>query len=213
MKLPDYHPLIRRSYLEIHTGPMKSGKTATLKFRIDKVKRLTKVNYALFKPDIDTRTSNVVSRYDGKGLDCYTIKADNPQELFKHLQDEQFIAIDETQFFNDELIIVVEKLLREGKHIVLAGLDTDFRGEPFNPMPTLLTIADEVHKLTAICDFDNCNRLARFTQRLINNKPARYDEPILSVENSEKKESYETRCFDHHIVLDKPPVDIESNNT
>lgn len=62
MKLPDYHPLIRRSYLEIHTGPMKSGKTATLKFRIDKIERLTNINYALFKPDVDTISSGIVSR-------------------------------------------------------------------------------------------------------------------------------------------------------
>lgn len=118
--------------------------------------------------------------------------------------DKQFIGIDEAQFFNEALIGVVKTLLQQGKHIVLAGLDTDFRGEPFHPMPTLLALADEVHKLTAICDYKDCNRLARYTQRLINKKPARYNKPILSIENSDKKESYETRCIDHHIVPGKP---------
>ncbi len=107
------------------------------------------------------------------------------------------IAIDEAQFFDMGLIDVVQRLVDERTlRVIVAGLDTDFRGEPFGPMPQLLSIAEEVLKLHAICAV--CGGDASRTQRLVDGEPAAYDDPIILVG---AQESYEARCRQHHVVL------------
>jgi len=105
------------------------------------------------------------------------------------------IGIDEAQFFDDELVEIVQSLADRGVRVIVAGLDTDFRGEPFGPMPVLMAKAERVEKLNAICMV--CGGEASRTQRLVNGKPARYDDPVVIVGAAEL---YEARCRRHHVV-------------
>jgi thymidine kinase len=105
------------------------------------------------------------------------------------------VAIDEAQFFDAGLVEVVDNLAMRGVRVILAGLDLDFRGEPFGPMPKLLAQAEDVTKLHAICVI--CGEEASRTQRLVNGQPARYDDPIILVGAAE---AYEARCREHHTV-------------
>jgi thymidine kinase len=113
--------------------------------------------------------------------------------------DTTVVGIDEAQFFDMEIAEVVARLADDGKRVICAGLDLDFRGEPFGPMPRLLAIAERVDKLTAICVVSG--EPATRTQRIINGKPASYNDPIILVGATE---SYEARSRRHHIVPDKP---------
>ncbi len=105
------------------------------------------------------------------------------------------VAIDEAQFFDEEIIQIVEELADKSIRVIVAGLDTDFRGEPFGPMPVLMAGAEHVEKLQAICMV--CGEPACRTQRLVNDKPARYDDPVVIVGAAEM---YEARCRAHHEV-------------
>jgi thymidine kinase len=116
------------------------------------------------------------------------------REIFKHLQPDM-VGIDEAQFFDQEIIPIVQKLADRGLRVIVAGLDTDFRGEPFGPMPVLMAQADQVDKLHAICMI--CGEAASRTQRLVNGKPAHYHDPIVIVGAAEL---YEARCRQHHQV-------------
>ena len=196
------HLLNDGGYLEVFTGPMKCGKSHKIHAIADELNHRTDIDYKLFKPKIDDRSEGLKSRFSGESIDC--IPVDTPDEIENHLTNEQLVGIDEAQFFDVSFIEVVESLLEKDLHIIIAGLDLDFRGEPFGPMPLLLSIADEVHKLHSVCDYDGCNKMARYTQRLVNDKPARYDEPTVSVEGDKTKERYEARCLKHHKVPAKP---------
>lgn len=110
-------------------------------------------------------------------------------------EDTDVFAIDEVQFFDSEIVDIVKEIADSGKRVICAGLDMDFRGEPFGPTPELMAIAEFVDKLTAICM--KCGNPATRTQRLINGKPANYDDPIIMVG---AKESYEARCRKCHEV-------------
>ena len=120
------------------------------------------------------------------------------------IQSIDLIAIDEVQFFDEEIIAVTQHLANSGYRVIVAGLDQDFRGEPFGPMPVLLSLAESVTKLQAVCAV--CGSPSSRTQRLIDGKPASYDEPVILVGASE---SYEPRCRHHHEVPGKPS---ESNS-
>ncbi|EPR27838.1 thymidine kinase, partial [Geobacillus sp. WSUCF1] len=109
------------------------------------------------------------------------------------------VAIDEVQFFSDDIIDVVQTLADCGYRVIAAGLDQDFRGEPFGPVPALMAIAESVTKLQAVCTV--CGSPASRTQRLINGAPASYDDPVILVGASE---AYEPRCRHHHEVPGKP---------
>ena len=105
------------------------------------------------------------------------------------------VGIDEGQFFEDAIINIVEDLVNQGIRVIVTGLDTDFRGEPFGPMPILMSKAEVVDKLHAICIV--CGEQASRTQRLVDGEPARYDDPVVIVGASEM---YEARCREHHQV-------------
>jgi thymidine kinase len=112
------------------------------------------------------------------------------------------VAIDEAQFFEPELGEFCQRLAARGVRVIVAGLDQDFRGEPFGPMPQLMALAEHVDKLHAICAV--CGEEASRTQRLINNQPAAFDEPVVVVGASEL---YEARCREHHAVSARPAQD------
>src|SRR5699024_7351382 len=109
------------------------------------------------------------------------------------------IGIDEVQFFNEEIIETINQLADQGIRVIAAGLDMNFRGEPFGVVPELMAISESVTKLTAICP--KCGSPANRTQRLINGEPASYHDPIILVGASE---SYEPRCRHCHEVPNKP---------
>lgn len=181
-------------WVELIIGPMYSGKSEELIRRIRRAK-IARQKVQVFKPEIDTRYSkgDVVSHCgDKEGA----IAVKDSTELLRHLdKDVDVIAIDEIQFFDEEIVDVVNALADKNKRIICAGLDMDFKGEPFGAIPELASIAEFVDKIQAICMV--CGNPATRTQRLINGKPAKYSDPIVLIG---AKESYEARCRKCHIV-------------
>lgn len=187
-------------WIEVICGSMFAGKTEEL---IRRIKRLqyAKKNMLVFKPNIDNRFSldEIVSH---GGMSLKSIVVDNPMEILRNIDGRvDAVAIDEIQFFSREIVEVVDYLADKGIRVIVAGLDRDFRGEPFGALPQLLTKAEFVTKLTAICSV--CGAPATRTQRLVNNKPASYNDPIVLVGASE---SYEPRCRHCHQVPNKPKI-------
>jgi|SRR5690554_3420544 len=185
-------------WIEVISGPMFAGKTEEL---IRRIKRLeyAKKNVLVFKPIIDNRysLSKIVS-HDNK--EKSSIVVNNATEILSYIKPStDAVVIDEAQFFDQTIIRVVQHLADSGLRVIVAGLDTDFRGEPFGPMPELLAIAEKIDKLTAICV--KSGEPATRTQRLINGKPANYNEPTVLVGSSE---SYEPRSRKEHLVPGKP---------
>lgn len=180
--------------LEVICGCMFSGKTEEL---IRRVKRaiIAKQHVQVFKPELDYRYSLAhVSDHNHQQVEATPVEW--AVQILDQLKDNTtVIAIDEAQFFGADIVGVVKELINRGIRVIVAGLDTDFRGEPFGFMPILLTIADNAQKLHAICMV--CGDDASRTQRLINGQPAKYDDQIILVGASE---AYEARCRDHHIV-------------
>lgn len=187
---------LKEGWIEVICGCMFAGKTEEL---IRRLKRLeyAKKSYLLFKPKIDNRYSEkeVVSHNLNKKN---SIIIENAADLIKNLPNNlpYAIAIDEVQFFGEDMIPVIQDLANRGVRVIVAGLDTDFRAEPFGIMPSLLALAEDVTKLHAICQC--CGNLASRTQRLINGLPAHYSDPIILVG---AKEQYEARCRHCHVVI------------
>lgn len=180
--------------LEVICGSMFSGKTEELIRRLRRA-TIAKQKVQVFKPSIDARynASKVTSH---SGFDYAAMPIESSKEILTQLEaDTTVLAIDEAQFFDDGLVKILQDLADRGLRVIVAGLDSDFRGEPFGCMPTLLAIAEDVVKLHAICMV--CGESASRTQRLVNGKPAHYEDPIVIVGASEM---YEARCREHHEV-------------
>ncbi len=184
--------------LEVIAGPMFSGKTEELIRRLRRAV-IAKQKVQVFKPALDNRyAETAVASHAGGVFEAIPLKEIG--ELESHLKaDTTVVGIDEAQFFSEEITAIVQRLADRGVRVIVAGLDMDFRGEPFGPMPALLAQADQVDKLQAICVV--CGFPASRSQRLINGKPARYDDPIVIVGASEM---YEARCRAHHEVPGRP---------
>lgn len=186
--------------IEVITGCMFAGKTEELLRRIRRIE-FAKRSITVFKPLIDNRygtTSAVVSHNFSKAP-CYAIK--DPDEVWTILGTDlpYAVAFDEAQFFSKEMVEVAESLADAGVRVIVAGLDLNFRGEPFGIMPDLLARAEEVTKLAAICQV--CGAPATRTQRLIDGEPAKYTDPTIVVGASE---SYQARCRFCFEIPDKP---------
>ncbi len=187
----------QEGWIEFICGSMFSGKSEEL------IRRIKRANYAkqkvqVFKPVIDNRYSNVaVASHNGNQIEANPV---NTSEDIMALieEDTDVVAIDEIQFFDHGIIDTCEKIANKGIRVVCAGLDLDFRGEPFGPSPTILARAEFVTKLQAICV--KCGNPATRTQRLIDGKPAHFLDPIIKVGASE---SYEARCRHCHEVPGK----------
>lgn len=180
--------------IEVVCGSMFSGKTDELIRRLIRA-TIAKQKVQVFKPAIDIRYAvEKVTSHAGSNFDAMPIEkaADIRSKLEK---DTTVVGIDEAQFFDEEVVCVADELASHGIRVIVAGLDTDFRGEPFGPMPLLMSRAEHVDKLHAICMV--CGDEASRTQRLVNGKPARYDDPVVIVGASEL---YEARCRRHHEV-------------
>jgi len=186
--------------IEVICGSMFCGKSEEL---IRRVRRaiIAKQKVKVFKPSIDDRYGiQSVTSHTGQTVEAIPVKSS--QELLKLANGgTTVVAIDEAQFFDNGIIDVAQELAdNHNIRVILAGLDLDFRGEPFGPMPQLMSIAEKVVKLHAICVI--CGESASRTQRLVNGSPARYDDPIILVG---AQESYEARCRTHHMVIQSEP--------
>jgi thymidine kinase len=180
--------------IEVICGSMFSGKTDELIRRLVRA-RIAKQKVQVFKPAIDIRYAvEKVTSHAGTNFDAVPVNKAS-EILVKIDKDTTVVGIDEAQFMDTEVVAVANDLAEHGIRVLVAGLDTDFRGEPFGPMPTLMSRAERVDKLHAICMV--CGDEASRTQRLVNGKPARYDDPVVIVGASEM---YEARCRLHHEV-------------
>ncbi len=180
--------------IEVITGSMFSGKTDEL---IRRLRRATIARQAVqvFKPAIDNRYAvQKVTSHAGSDFDALPIQ--NISDIWNYLNSETtVVAIDEAQFFENEVTEICKSLADRGLRVIVAGLDTDFRGEPFGPMPFIMAQAEHVDKLQAICMV--CGEPACRTQRLVNGCPAHYHDPVVIVGAAEM---YEARCRLHHEV-------------
>jgi thymidine kinase len=187
----------RGGSLDVICGPMFSGKSEELLRRIRRAE-IAQLSPLLFKPSLDDRygDTDVVS-HAGSRLRCISIGSSADLELHPELATALVVGIDEVQFLDDGIVDVALGLVRRGARVLAAGLDRDFRGEPFGPMPLLLAHADDADKLHAICQV--CAGPATMTQRLVDGRPARSDDPVILVGASER---YEARCRGCHRLTD-----------
>ncbi|MBK3495649.1 thymidine kinase [Viridibacillus sp. YIM B01967] len=186
--------MTQNGWIEVICGSMFSGKSEELIRRVRR-SQFAKQKIAVFKPEIDNRYSEeAVVSHNGTTVIASPIKS--AQDMWSHISDDfDVIAIDEAQFFDDAIVEIVQQLANHGFRVILAGLDQDFKGVPFGPMPKLMAIAEQVTKLQAVCSV--CGSPSSRTQRLINGQPAGFDDPVILVGASE---AYEPRCRHHHEV-------------
>ncbi len=189
-------------WIEVICGCMFAGKSEELIRRINTLE-YAKKNIIVFKPLIDDRYSeDEIASHKGNKIRCYSIS--RSKDILKFIEnDTDVVAIDEVQFFDENIIPICEMLADKQIRVMVAGLDKDFKGKPFYIMSELLARAEFVTKLSAICV--KCGAPATITQRLVNNKPASYKDPIILIGASE---SYEARCRHCHIVEDKPKIKL-----
>jgi thymidine kinase len=186
-------------WIEVVCGVMFSGKSEELIRRVRRA-MIAKKRVQVFKSHLDERYAGIyhISSHDGRTTDA--VPVDTPEQIARRVESNtDVIAIDEAQFLDASIVDLATELANNGMRVIVAGTDTDFRGEPFGPMPQLLAIAEVVDKLHAICV--KCGNPASRNQRLISGRPARYDSPQIMVGSAE---SYEARCRRCHSV---PRVD------
>ena len=149
----------KTGWIEVICGSMFSGKTEELIRRIKRA-RIARQEVVIFKPAIDTRYSDeeVVS-HDARTLDSQPL--DSVDQILARSAQADVVGIDEAQFFEEGLVAVCRTLANEGKRVIVAGLDMDFKGQPFGPMPALCAVAEDVTKVHAVCV--RCGRLAQFS--------------------------------------------------
>lgn len=185
-------------WIEVICGSMFSGKTEELIRRVRRA-QIARQNVQVFKHSLDVRYARrEVASHNGLQLEA--IPVENSAQIRAFIAPKTtVVAIDEGQFFDEGLIALCEELADRGLRVIVAGLDMDFRGEPFGPMPQLMALAERVDKLQAICVV--CGGPASRTQRLINGQPAAYDDPVILVGADEV---YQARCRGCHQVRRTP---------
>jgi thymidine kinase len=184
----------RAGSIEVICGSMFCGKTDELIRRLRRA-TIAKQKVQVFKPAIDIRYEEQrVASHAGSTFDAIPV-IQSIDILNKVDLDTTVVGIDEAQFFDPEIVSVVQNLANRSIRVIVAGLDQNFKGEPFASMPILMALAEQVDKLQAICMV--CGEPASRTQRLVNGQPARYDDPEIIVGASEM---YEARCRQHHLV-------------
>lgn len=195
-----------RATIKVVAGCMYSGKTTEL---INDIRRAGFANQGacIFKPSLDNRYEGItkVNSHDGGVGDAIPVTSAKQilTEIIssKRLGSLLVVGIDEIQFFDSEIVDVAVGLRGKGFRVVAAGLNLDFRGEPFGPMPQILVHAEEIIRTHAICN--ECGGQADYTQRIVDGVPANYDNPIILIG---AQDSYEARCYEHHIVPGKPRI-------
>jgi thymidine kinase len=184
--------------IEVICGSMFSGKSEELIRRIRRA-QIARQRVAVFKPALDDRYDRrQVASHDGSRMEAIAVResAEIPGRL---PEGTTVAAIDEAQFLDDGIATVAQALAGSGVRVIIAGLDMDFRGEPFGAMPRLMALAETVDKLQAICMV--CGAPASRTQRLVDGRPAAYTDPIILIG---AQEAYEARCRTHHVIPGRP---------
>ena len=183
-------------WIEVIVGSMFSGKSEELIRRLNRA-RIARQKVQVFKPAIDVRyTAEEIASHSG--LKHLSRPVTTTSEMMEQVDDDtQVIGIDEGQFFDMELVDAVNQLARNGKRVIVAGLDQDYTGKPFEPMPQLLSIAEFITKTHAICV--KCGGTANYSQRTVES------EARVEVGASDKYEARCRRCFVPHS--DAPTVD------
>jgi len=189
--------------LEVVCGSMFSGKTEELMYRLRRAE-YAKKKVVTIKHKIDNRKSySCIVSHNGNQRDAYPVSScEEGQNTLRELATDHtvdVVGIDEIQFFSPEAIPIIQKLIDDGTRVIVAGLDLDYRGEPFGIVPTLMALADSVTKLNAICM--SCGEEAMHTQRLINGQPANYHGETILVGGDE---CYEARCRQCYSINYKP---------
>ncbi|MEO5826720.1 MAG: thymidine kinase [Gemmatimonadales bacterium] len=185
----------RPGRIEIVAGVMFSGKSEEL---IRRVRRaiIARTPVQVFKSHLDARYEGLEHVSSHTGLTFTARPIDRSEEILRHVvttPDVGVVAVDETQFLDAGIVEVATHLAEHGTRVILAGTDTDFRGEPFGMMGHLMAIAEDVTKLQAICVV--CGDLACRNQRLVAGRPAQWDMPVVMVGGSETYEARCRRCF------------------
>jgi thymidine kinase len=193
--ISDLHFSRSGGWIEVVCGVMFSGKSEEL---IRRVRRaiIARRRVQVFKSHLDERYAGIyhISSHDGRSVEA--VPVDTPEQIAREVSpDTQVVAIDEAQFLGPSIVSLATDLANRGMRVILAGTDTDFRGEPFGAMPQLLAVAEVVDKLHAICV--QCGNPASRNQRLIAGRPARYDSPTILVGSAD---TYEARCRSCHSV-------------
>ena len=194
-----YYGSVEAGWVELITGVMFSGKSSELIRRVERA-MIAQQNVLVFKPSIDNRYSDTeVATHNGITIEAQIVDdvAGIKNKIADYNQEERLdvIAIDEGQFFSEELIELVDDLAEQKYRVIVAGLDTDFAGRGFKPIPELMSRAEYVTKLHAVCV--KCANPATRTQRLIDGEPASIDDPVVVVGADE---TYEARCRRCHEI-------------
>ena len=174
---------------------MFSGKSEEVIRRVRRA-MIARKRVQVFKSHLDGRYAGIyaISSHDGRSVEA--VPVDSSAQIAQSLDPmAQVIAIDEAQFLDNAIVELTTSLAARGRRVIVAGTDTDFRGEPFGPMPQLMAVAEVVDKRHAICVL--CGSPASRNQRLVEGRPARYDSPVIQVGGTE---SYEARCRACHQV-------------
>ncbi|MDA8203076.1 MAG: thymidine kinase [Chloroflexi bacterium] len=189
-------------WLHVIVGCMSSGKTDEL-LRLLRRAEIARRRVLLVRPDIDTRTpAEYAESRSHARFPSTLVPRSEPREVLAlaRERDADMVGIEEAEFFEPGIVETVEALRSSGRHVIATGLNLDFAGRPFNSMPALLALADEITTLTAICMV--CGETATRTQRLVNGLPAAIDDPLIVVGGLDRAavEAYEARCTRHHEV-------------
>lgn len=189
-----------KGHLEVICGSMFSGKSEELIRRLKRA-QIAQLNTVVFKHSLDDRhTIEYIHSHNGDKLKA--IAVERPEHIRELVFPEvEVVGIDEVQFFSTEIVEIVLELIDSGKRVITAGLDLDFRGLPFGPLPALLAIADQVTKLKAVCII--CGADAHYTQRLVNGKPAKPTDPIILIG---AEDCYQARCRNCYLIDKKVSV-------
>jgi thymidine kinase len=185
-------------HIEVICGSMFSGKSEELIRRVRRA-QIARQRVQVFTHALDDRyASRAIASHNGSRIEALPIThSDEVRGLLEPATN--VVAVDEVQFLDTRIVAVSQSLAGRGVRVILAGLDTDFRGEPFGPMPNLLAIAEETMKLQAICMA--CGAPATRTQRLVNGRPAHYTDAVIVIG---AREAYEARCRYCHDVPGRP---------
>ena len=185
----------RDGWIEVVTGVMFSGKSEELLRRVRRA-MIARKSVQVFKSHLDDRYGGIglISSHDGQEIPASPVSSS--RDVAEQVErGTQVVAVDEVHFLDAGMVAVVNALADEGRRVIIAGTDMDFRGEPFGPVPALLAVAERIDKLHAICVV--CGELATRNQRLIDGRPAPAEGPTIQVGGLE---SYEARCRAHHLV-------------
>lgn len=189
------HAITNSGWVEVITGSMFSGKTEELLRRLRRAE-IADQSVAAFTPALDDRYGEAtVGSHAGNQWQATPIDPGTEWDIVDQLDGEDVVAIDEGNFFEATLVEVSQSLAGEGRRVIVSGIDTTYRGEPFEPMPDLMATAEYVDKLQAICA--QCGDPATRNQRFVDGEPAHVDDPTIVVG---AEESYEARCRECHEV-------------